>query len=90
MDGEKVVRALDDSLVWKNLFTRGLEIISVVGDHLSMIREHNPTLAREMNEVLQRHWPSQHDKVSIEPDEPQQASPGPETGAIVSPGGPDR
>jgi amino acid adenylation domain-containing protein len=46
---------LDDSLGWKNLFNRGLEIIPVFGDHLSLLRQHNRTLAQEMNEVLKRY-----------------------------------
>ena len=29
----------------------------MIGDHLSMIRSHHATLAREMNEVLKRYWP---------------------------------
>ena len=50
-----VPRAFDDSLGWKNLFVGGLEIIPVFGDHLSMFRQHNQTLAQEMKEVLKRY-----------------------------------
>ena len=60
IDGNSVVRGFDDSQGWQNLFSRGLEIIPMVGDHLSMIREHHPKLALEMNEVLKRHR-SEHD-----------------------------
>jgi hypothetical protein len=45
----------DDSQGWNNLFTRGLKI-PMIGDHLSMIRSHHSTLAREMHEVLKRYW----------------------------------
>jgi thioesterase domain-containing protein len=55
INGDAVLRD-DDSQGWQNLFSRGLEIIPMVGDHLSMIREHHPTLAREITEVLTRHW----------------------------------
>jgi len=53
-------RGVDDSQGWQNLFSRGLEIIPMVGDHLSMIREHHPKLALEMNEVLKRHRSEDH------------------------------
>jgi amino acid adenylation domain-containing protein len=56
IDGNAVVRGFDNSQGWQNLFSRGLEIIPMVGDHLSMIREHHPKLALEMNQVLKRHW----------------------------------
>jgi thioesterase domain-containing protein len=56
IDGDAVVRGFDNSQGWQNLFSRGLEIIPMVGDHLSMIREHHPILALEMNQVLKRHW----------------------------------
>jgi amino acid adenylation domain-containing protein len=49
---------MDDSLGWRNLFLPGLEIIPVVGDHLSMFREHNQTLAQEINEMLKRFDPT--------------------------------
>jgi hypothetical protein len=47
----------DDSHGWSKLFERGLEIVPMVGDHLSMVRQHQPMLARELDEVLERHWP---------------------------------
>jgi len=57
INGNAVLRD-DDSQGWDSLFARGLEIIPMIGDHLSMIRSHHPTLAREMNEVLKRYWPA--------------------------------
>ena len=54
INGDAVLRD-DDSQGWNNLFTRGLEIIPMIGDHLSMIRSHHSTLAREITEVLKRH-----------------------------------
>jgi thioesterase domain-containing protein len=48
---------LDDSLGWRDLFVPGLDIIPVDGDHLSMFREHNQTLAQRINETLQRYDP---------------------------------
>jgi len=45
----------DNSLGWRNLFAKGLEIISVPGDHLTMVSEsHRLTLARKMTEALIR------------------------------------
>jgi thioesterase domain-containing protein/acyl carrier protein len=49
---EKYYRGVDDTLGWKNLFTRGLEIIPVLGNHLSILRQHNKPLAQKINEVL--------------------------------------
>src|SRR5207302_4570607 len=57
INGNAILRD-DDSLGWNDLFTRGLEIVPMIGDHLSMIRSHHSTLAREMNEVLKRNWPA--------------------------------
>jgi thioesterase domain-containing protein/aryl carrier-like protein len=59
INGKAVLRD-DDSQGWNRLFTRGLAIIPMIGDHLSMIRSHHSTLAREITEVLKRHW-SKHD-----------------------------
>jgi thioesterase domain-containing protein len=46
----------DQSLGWEGLFSKGLEIISVTGDHHTMIWEesHRLTLVRTMTEVLGR------------------------------------
>jgi thioesterase domain-containing protein len=48
--------AYDKSLGWDGLFSKGLEIISVTGDHHTMIWEksHRLTLAKKMTEVLGR------------------------------------
>ena len=51
---DELFRGYDDSLGWKGLFAGGLEIIPVLGDHLSMIREHHQALARKMTETLKR------------------------------------
>ncbi|MCI0428002.1 MAG: amino acid adenylation domain-containing protein, partial [Nitrospiraceae bacterium] len=64
------VRTHDDNLGWNGLFTRGLEIIPIVGDHFSIFREHIPTVGREINEALKRHWPDQDNKVSIDDHQP--------------------
>jgi hypothetical protein len=60
INGYSVLRGYDDSQGWQNLFSRGLESIPIIADHLSMIREHHPKLALEMDEVLKRYW-SEHD-----------------------------
>jgi thioesterase domain-containing protein len=50
---ERPVRALDGSLGWNNLFSRGLEIIQMTGDHLTMMQKpHILALAREITKVL--------------------------------------
>jgi thioesterase domain-containing protein len=53
---EAPARALDGSLGWNGLFSRGLEIISIPGDHITILRheQHSLTLARKMNELLNR------------------------------------
>jgi thioesterase domain-containing protein len=48
-------RYIDDSLGWKGLFAGGLEIIPVLGDHRSMIRENNQALAQKITEMLRRY-----------------------------------
>jgi thioesterase domain-containing protein len=54
---EEYLGAYDESFGWVGLFTKGLEIISVTGDHHTMLwgESHRLTLAREMNEVLSRY-----------------------------------
>jgi pimeloyl-ACP methyl ester carboxylesterase len=52
IDEYSVVREFDASLGWENLFTQGLEIIPIVGNHLSMYREQDSNLARKLDEVL--------------------------------------
>ena len=50
-------RSVDRSQGWKDVFARGLEIIPVVGTHLSMVREasNNLSLRQQIEEVLNRH-----------------------------------
>jgi len=79
-----VLRGFDDSQGWNNLFSRGLEIVPVIGDHISIVLEHHPMLARQMSEVLQRHWSNQANKVSIDAHERRRAPRAPQTGAIAS------
>jgi thioesterase domain-containing protein len=48
-------RVLDGSLGWRDRFRGGLEIIQVMGDHLTMMQKpHNLTLAREISGILNR------------------------------------
>jgi hypothetical protein len=47
--------AVNRSLGWNNLFTGGLEIVSVPGSHSSIIRQHNKPLAQKISQVLKRH-----------------------------------
>jgi thioesterase domain-containing protein/acyl carrier protein len=47
--------AVNCSQGWNNLFSGGLEIVSVPGNHVSMMREHNKRLAQKITQVLKRH-----------------------------------
>ena len=51
-----VARALGDSLGWDSLFSRGLEIVEIPGDHVTMMRRepHTQTLARRISELTDR------------------------------------
>ena len=51
-----MLRSLDRSCGWKNLFSKGLDIVPVRGDHVSMIRHQpqNMLLAGKIDEVLNR------------------------------------
>lgn len=69
IDANGTILPMDDSLGWRDLFTGGLEIIPIIGDHDSIVREHNPTLAQKLNDALKRRWPNRKDKVSIEAHE---------------------
>jgi thioesterase domain-containing protein len=53
---EEPVQLLDGSLGWDNLFGRGLEIIQVTGNHLTMMQQkpHDLTLAQAMDKLLAR------------------------------------
>jgi thioesterase domain-containing protein len=51
---DREVRSWDPTLGWKDVFGKGLQIVPVTGDHLSMIRHepHNKRLAQELRAVL--------------------------------------
>ena len=51
---EEPARALDGTLGWDNLFSKGLEIIQIPGDHITMMLRdtHNQTVALEMKKLL--------------------------------------
>ena len=52
-DEERYYRgAANCSLGWNDLFTGGLEIVSVPGNHFSMMRQHNKPLAQKITQVL--------------------------------------
>jgi thioesterase domain-containing protein len=55
-DDERVEREYDEFFGWRNLFSKGLEIVSVPGDHLSMIREKSCSLilANRMVDALRK------------------------------------
>lgn len=58
-ESERPARALDRTLGWKDLFSKGLEIIAVPGDHITMIRQkpHNLVLAEELKKLFGRFKP---------------------------------
>ena len=51
---------IDYAMGWAGLFVRGLEIIKVTGDHISMMREypHDFNLAQEITALLSRSYPA--------------------------------
>jgi thioesterase domain-containing protein len=52
-DDEGPARILDGNLGWANLFSKGLEIVEVAGDHGTMlVKPHALVLARAMSELL--------------------------------------
>ena len=55
-DGDTPVRGLDNDLGWENLFEKGLEIIEIPGDHVTLMRAgpSNAMLARKMNDLFAR------------------------------------
>jgi thioesterase domain-containing protein len=65
--GEKYPREGDDSLGWKGLFTKGLEIVPMTGNHFSMVQDemHRLTLARKMIEVIVRYSISKDSTQSV-------------------------
>ena len=60
-DDTVMLRGFDVSHGWSNLLARGLDIVPMVGDHISMVRRHQQKLGRAIDEVLGRHWPLQPD-----------------------------
>ena len=57
---ETIDGLLGRNLGWAGIFGSGLEVVSVTGDHLSMIwsTEHNAALAKSMNAALKRMKPT--------------------------------
>lgn len=50
---DRPARAIEGQLGWDNLFCRGLEVIQMTGDHLTMMQNpHSLALAHEMSKVL--------------------------------------
>jgi amino acid adenylation domain-containing protein len=50
----KVFRILDQDQGWRNLFTKGLTIIQMTGDHHGMFRDpHNLALAKQLTKILE-------------------------------------
>jgi thioesterase domain-containing protein len=55
VEDESPARTLDDNLGWNNQFKRGLEIVQITGNHVTMTREpHDRMLAQEISKVLDR------------------------------------
>jgi thioesterase domain-containing protein len=65
--GEKYPREGDGSLGWKGLFGKGLEIIPMTGNHVSMVQDemHRLTLARKVTEVIGRYSISKDSTQSV-------------------------
>jgi amino acid adenylation domain-containing protein len=53
MDSYHSVRVLDEDLGWGRLFKRGVSNFSLSGDHISIFRTQNESLASMINKVLQ-------------------------------------
>ena len=70
LDGKQAAYAPDEALGWENLFTRGLEIIPIAGDHYSIWGEQIPTIAREIDRMLKQRPLDHDDKVSIDASKP--------------------
>ena len=54
MDLNHSVRVLDENLGWGQLFTHGTANFSLSGDHISIFRAHNESLALMINKVLEQ------------------------------------
>jgi len=63
IDGGQAVHTYDETLGWKNLFTDGLEIIPIAGNHHSIFREQIPTIAQAIDGLLKQRSQDQHDRV---------------------------
>jgi thioesterase domain-containing protein len=65
-ESRKAMREVDTSQGWNGLFGKGLEIVPVTGDHLSIVRDaaHVTALARQVNAVLDRYSLSQPNRRS--------------------------
>jgi thioesterase domain-containing protein len=67
-DGDRLP-GRDFSNGWRDLFMRGLEIVQSAGDHVSMADDENaPILARQINEVLDRHETLRNTTRAVKPD----------------------
>ena len=53
-EGKQLGYDPDDALGWENLFTQGVEVIPVAGHHFSIWGKQIPTIAREVNRVLEQ------------------------------------
>jgi amino acid adenylation domain-containing protein len=53
MDNYHSVRVLDENLGWGRIFKRGVSNFSLSGDHISIFRTQNESLASMINKVLQ-------------------------------------
>jgi thioesterase domain-containing protein len=75
-EDDRYVRMFDRSQGWGNLFSGGLDIVPVSGDHISMIRyqPHNELLARKINEMLNRIQTSRPEKDHTCPLDPDNFS----------------
>jgi hypothetical protein len=56
IEGKRALAA-DETLGWKNMFRRGLNVIPLAGDHWAIFGEQIPTIAREIDRVLKQRSP---------------------------------
>ena len=52
---EEMLPGHDFTNGWSDLFARGLEIVQVTGDHISMVNGHITTTVRQIKEALDRY-----------------------------------
>lgn len=69
IEGRQIVAA-DDTLGWGSLFTQGVEIVPIAGNHYSIFGEQIPTIAREMDRILKQHSPGRNSGVGIDASKP--------------------